>query len=194
MSHFNKLISMVFGCVLVAWGIVNLLDGLFHSRLTVLITQTIADHGALAFGFALLLLGGCIIILNLVIRPQRTVKVPGSSSQKTVQVALSTIESMAKNAALAVPGVSNVNTKIKNSRRGLILDISIHMEYHDKITAVTEQLQDDIKTLIESGTTVPVHSVQVTVVKAAGEKDAAGYRSNQKAATRQNHGDREGKQ
>ena len=55
---------MVFGCVLVAWGIVNLLDGLFHSRLTVLITQTIADHGALAFGFAQRLLGGCIIILN----------------------------------------------------------------------------------------------------------------------------------
>lgn len=178
MFHFNKIASMVFGCVLAITGIIYLIDGFFHSHLAVFITQAITNHGALAVGGILLLAGCFIVLLNVLVRPQKAVKIPGTGSGKTVQVSLNTIESMAKSAAMEIPGVSNVGTKIKNSRRGLILDVSIHMAYEDKITAVTEQLQDDIKTLIESGTTVPVHSVRVTVIKAKGEKNAAKLRQN----------------
>ncbi|MEE0776770.1 MAG: alkaline shock response membrane anchor protein AmaP [Bacillota bacterium] len=177
MSHLNKFVSLVFGCLLAISGVIYLLDGIFHSHFAMMITEAVVSHGAVVLGIVFLFLGILILALNFLVKPQKTVKVPGAPSEKPVHVALSTIESMAKNAALAVPGVSNVSTKIKNSRRGLLLDVNIHMEYDDKITAITEQLQDDIKTLIESGTTVPVQSVRVTVIKAAGEKDAADYRS-----------------
>ncbi|MEG1336082.1 MAG: alkaline shock response membrane anchor protein AmaP [Clostridiales bacterium] len=200
MSVFNKFFSFIFGCILVISGILIFTDGLGFTYvaefLSDMLRNGVKDPLTLLVGGLVFILGMVIILAILCIKPPKSVKVPGTQKANAVYVTLNTIENMAKTTAMAVPGVVTVNTKIKNSHQGLCLRVRISVSYDDKITAVTEQLQDDIKTLIEASTSLPVKSVEVLVIKAAGEKDAATYRTEAKTKefivpTEDNKGDKQ---
>lgn len=181
MSVFNRFFSFVFGCILVILGVITFTDGLgltyVAENLAYVWQYGVEGSITLLSGVVVFALGLVIILANLCIRGPKAVKVPGTDKSNAVYVTLNTIENMARNAALAVPGVVSVNTKIKSRSKGLCLRVRISVSFEDKINYVTERLQQDIHDLIEGSTSLPVNSVEVLVVKASGEKDAAAYRS-----------------
>lgn len=185
MSVINKLFSVLLGCGLVIAGAVVFCDGIGFSHVVEMVTYMFADGikgaTALLVGGVFVLVGAALLLANLCIKPPKAVRVPGTPKNNAVYVTLNTIENMAKTTAMAVPGVVSVSTKIKTKRGGICLRVKISVTSDDKITAVTEHLQDDIKTLIEGSTSLNVLSVGVLVVKAALEKNAEAYREDAKA-------------
>lgn len=187
MLFFNRFFSFVFGCLLVVAGVITFTDGLgltyVAENIAYIWQYGVEGSVTLLAGAVVFGLGLVIILANLCIKAPKAVKVPGTDKSNAVYVTLNTIENMARNAALAVPGVVSVNTKIKSKAKGLCLRVKISVSFEDKINYVTERLQRDIHDLIEGSTSLPVSSVEVLVVKASGEKDAAGYRSKAGADT-----------
>ncbi|MDO4541304.1 MAG: alkaline shock response membrane anchor protein AmaP [Bacillota bacterium] len=181
MSLFNRFFSFIFGCLLVIAGVVTFTDGLgityVSEALSFLWRNGIEGTITLFVGAFIFGLGIVILLANLCIKAPKAVRVPGGDKGNAVYITLNTIENMARNAAMAAPGVVSVNTKIKNKSKGLCLRVRISVSFDDNINEVTERLQRDIRTLIESSTSLTVSSVEVLVVKATGEKDAAAYRS-----------------
>ncbi len=180
MSLFNRFFSFVFGCILVIIGVITFTDGLgltYVAETVSYIWQNgIESTVTLLTGGVIFAVGAVIILANLCIKAPKAVKVPGTAKSNAVYVTLNTIENMARNTALAVPGVVSVSTRIKSKSRGLRLRVRISVSFDDKINDVTERLQRDIRDIIEGSTSLTVERVEVLVVKASGEKDAAAYR------------------
>lgn len=185
MSVFNRFFSFIFGCLLVVSGVVVFTDGIGLTYVLESVAQMWRGGAAGAItmlaGAVIFGVGLVVVLANLCIRAPKAVKVPGTEKNNAVYVTLSTIENMARSTALAVPGVVAVNTKIKSKSKGLCLRVRISVSFDDKINDVTGQLQADIRSLIEGSTALPVDSVEVLVVKASGEKNAAAYRDGNQA-------------
>lgn len=180
MSLINRICCFLFVLLLLAAGAVLILDIL---GFTIIIDSFYAIFSIDAYRNIMLICGGILIVLGLLIilakilmRPPKKAKIPAVGDRDVVYITLATLEDMAKNTALAIPGVVGIHTKVKTGQGGLFVYAKVRVSYDDQVTAITSRLQDDIKLVIESSTTLPVKRVSVYVTKAAGETSAANLR------------------
>lgn len=182
MALINRLCCILFILVLLAAGGVLLLD-LFG--LTVIVDNAYALFSSgvysrllLVCGAILFLLGLLLLLAKLFIRPPKKAKIPAAGQRDAVYITLATLEDMAKNTAINIPGVIGVHPKVKVRQGGLIVNMRVRVSYEDQVTAITSRLQDDVKLVIEASTTLPVHHVNIYVTKAAGDTSADALRAN----------------
>ena len=189
MSFIVKVCGFLFACILMIIGAIVLLDAL---GLTGFISAGYSHYMNSANSFLLVFIGAVLLIIGLMlilgvlfVRPSKVAKVPGTNGKNDIYVTLSTIQEIIKRTAFATPGIVGIHTKIKSGSSGLKLDLRVKVNYEDRITTVTQYLQNEVKEVVEASTSLPVKSVRVLVTKADSEAAGNGGSSKRDGLTTQ---------
>ncbi|KEO82545.1 alkaline shock response membrane anchor protein AmaP [Tumebacillus flagellatus] len=169
MKIFPRILLWVYALGVGAAAVVGLLDyaGLYRVR-----TLEINDETAIAAVVALL-----FSLFFLFARTgQRAPREPQTVTQRMehgdVKISYETIEQLVGRAVSNIRGVQNHNTRVRSTEQGqLRIMIRFSIEADLDIPKTTADLQDAVKTYIQSTTSIPVESVTVYVTELAVKQE-----------------------
>lgn len=80
-----------------------------------------------------------------------------------VRIGFSAVNELSRRAAMQIRGVTRLSTNVQESAEGLVVWIKVRVESGVDLTALSDQMQQEVAQAIRSATSLAVHAVHVQI-------------------------------